>query len=73
MHAYIVFGGDKGDRTPDLCIANASLSQLSYIPNVFDETRYSIKLFKMQQVFLLQNVMFFDFKKNGKSDYIKEL
>ena len=25
-------GGDKGDRTPDLCVANASLSQLSYIP-----------------------------------------
>lgn len=26
------FGGDKEDRTPDLRIANASLSQLSYIP-----------------------------------------
>ena len=25
-------GGDEGDRTPDLRIANATLSQLSYIP-----------------------------------------
>ena len=24
--------GDRGTRTPDLCVANASLSQLSYIP-----------------------------------------
>ncbi len=27
-------GGDEGARTPDLGIANAALSQLSYIPNV---------------------------------------
>ncbi len=26
------FGGDEEDRTPDLGIANAALSQLSYIP-----------------------------------------
>ena len=25
-------GGDEEDRTPDLCIANAALSQLSYAP-----------------------------------------
>ena len=25
-------GGDEEDRTPDLCIANAALSQLSYTP-----------------------------------------
>ncbi len=25
-------GGDERDRTVDLCVANASLSQLSYIP-----------------------------------------
>ena len=25
-------GGDGGDRTLDLCVANASLSQLSYAP-----------------------------------------
>ena len=25
-------GGDEGDRTPDLSIANAALSHLSYIP-----------------------------------------
>jgi hypothetical protein len=27
-----ISGGDRGTRTPDLCIANAALSQLSYIP-----------------------------------------
>ncbi len=26
------FGGDRGTRTPNLGIANAALSQLSYIP-----------------------------------------
>ena len=26
------YGGDEGDRTPDLGIANAALSQLSYTP-----------------------------------------
>ena len=26
--------GDRGTRTPDLCVANASLSQLSYIPRM---------------------------------------
>lgn len=26
------FGGDGEDRTPDLCNANATLSQLSYAP-----------------------------------------
>jgi hypothetical protein len=28
------FGGDEGDRTPGLGVANAALSQLSYIPNL---------------------------------------
>ena len=28
-------GGAEGDRTPDLCIANASLSQLSYGPEIW--------------------------------------
>ena len=28
----ILFGGDEGDRTPDLSVANAALSQLSYTP-----------------------------------------
>ena len=27
-------GGDEGDRTPDLGIANAALSHLSYIPKL---------------------------------------
>ena len=31
---HLVFsGGDDGDRTHDLSIANAALSQLSYIPS----------------------------------------
>ena len=29
---FLLFGGDKGTRTPDFCIANAALYQLSYIP-----------------------------------------
>ena len=32
------FGGEEEDRTPDLCIANAALSQLSYFPE-FDLPR----------------------------------
>ncbi len=28
----LLIGGDEGDRTPGLRIANAALSQLSYIP-----------------------------------------
>ncbi len=28
----VIFGGDRGIRTPDLSDANAALSQLSYIP-----------------------------------------
>ena len=28
------FGGDEEDRTPDLRIANATLSQLSYVPEL---------------------------------------
>jgi len=28
----VFFGGDEEDRTPDLRIANATLSQLSYAP-----------------------------------------
>ena len=30
----VTLGGDRGIRTPDLCDANAALSQLSYIPTV---------------------------------------
>lgn len=28
----LCFGGDEGTRTPDLCVANASLYQLSHAP-----------------------------------------
>lgn len=30
----LLIGGDEGDRTPGLDIANVALSQLSYIPNL---------------------------------------
>lgn len=30
--AWLSFGGLEGDRTLDLCVANAALSQLSYEP-----------------------------------------
>ena len=30
----ILIGGDYGSRTRDLCVANAALSQLSYIPKM---------------------------------------
>jgi hypothetical protein len=33
----LCLGGDEGDRTPGLGVANAALSQLSYIPIYFDE------------------------------------
>ena len=33
LSAYFFTGGDDGDRTHDLSIANAALSQLSYIPS----------------------------------------
>ena len=32
--AKAVFGGDKGDRTPDLMTASHALSQLSYAPEL---------------------------------------
>ena len=35
-------GGAEGDRTPDLGIANAALSQLSYIPTVRWRYMYQI-------------------------------
>jgi hypothetical protein len=35
-------GGDEGARTPDLSIANAALSQLSYIPTFFENCAFII-------------------------------
>jgi hypothetical protein len=34
LSPYVKAGGDEGARTPDLGIANAALSQLSYIPGL---------------------------------------
>jgi hypothetical protein len=40
-----LFGGDEEDRTPDLRIANATLSQLSYVPGAeFDFSQNSAGL-----------------------------
>ena len=36
-------GGDEGARTPDLGIANAALSQLSYIPTNLKPEYFYIK------------------------------
>ncbi len=36
MRPYPRFGGDGGTRTHDLCVANASLYQLSYVPEVVE-------------------------------------
>ncbi len=37
----MVSGGDRGTRTPNLGIANAALSQLSYIPTLEAHADYS--------------------------------
>ena len=34
----LIVGGDEGDRTLDLRIANATLSQLSYVPRTHNYT-----------------------------------
>ena len=35
-------GGDRGGRTPNLGIANAALSQLSYVPTINRATRRGV-------------------------------
>ena len=49
------FGGDKGDRTPDLLTASQALSQLSYTPKgcavCFSKMYITTLLFKMQVFF----------------------
>ena len=42
-------GGDEGDRTPDLSVANAALSHLSYIPG--DTLSNQIKVFELKPKF----------------------
>ena len=37
------FGGDEGDRTPDLLTASQTLSQLSYAPNACDYKRCVVR------------------------------
>jgi hypothetical protein len=44
--------GDEGDRTPDLGIANAALSHLSYIPT---RSRFHIKFAKSGQSKIYSN------------------
>ena len=38
-----MIGGDEGDRTPDLCIANAALSQLSYTPELSSKNAVNVR------------------------------
>ncbi len=45
---FFICGGAKGTRTPDLCVANASLYQLSYNPT----GRVTIKLPQFTQPLL---------------------
>ena len=49
------FGGDKGDRTPDLLTASQALSQLSYTPKTnavcFSEVYITTLDLKMQVFF----------------------
>ncbi len=39
---FFFLGGDKGIRTPGLCVANASLYQLSHIPTYRPETELNV-------------------------------
>ncbi len=43
---FCVFGGDGEDRTLDLCVANAALSQLSYAPVCFTFVLYHLTVLK---------------------------
>ena len=44
-----IYGGDKGDRTPDLMTASHALSQLSYIPVRWCVSNYSRAKFRVKQ------------------------
>ena len=55
---FMWISGDEGDRTPDLGIANAALSHLSYIPTT---DRFHIKL-----IYNGQSKTRIDRKINGK-------
>ena len=43
-------GGDEEDRTPGLGIANAALSQLSYIPERIDSLDLGMENFKRRNI-----------------------
>lgn len=45
-------GGEEEDRTPDLCIANAALSQLSYPPARGEKLCLSPKYFARESIHL---------------------
>lgn len=42
MAIPLIFGGAEEDRTPDLRIANATLSQLSYGPEILESLSWEI-------------------------------
>ena len=47
-----ITGGDEEDRTPGLGIANAALSQLSYIPKRIDSVKLKTESFKQKRPYL---------------------
>ena len=46
---FCTIGGAKGDRTPDLVIANHALSQLSYSPGIWQPQRESNPSFRLER------------------------
>ena len=52
------YGGSEGARTPDLCIANAALSQLSYKP--IPAAPDSIKYYTTQFAFVKSEVEIYE-------------
>lgn len=50
MSRLLDLGGDEEDRTPGLGIANAALSQLSYIPERIDSLELKSESFKQNLV-----------------------
>ena len=47
---FFDLGGDEEDRTPGLGIANAALSQLSYIPERIDSLELRADMFKPSSI-----------------------
>lgn len=55
---YFCFGGLEGDRTLDLCVANAALSQLSYIPKFAAARLLYSDSRELSSIYLLHQIIF---------------